>query len=185
MESVVEVVNNALIFLGERPIQALDQSTQPAVISSILYPSARDEVLRAHPWNFAVKRVELAPLEEPPDFGYGQQFNRPADWLRTLDIDIRSQDYKQEGPRILCNATSIRLRYVARIVNPIEFDALFAATLARNLAAKLAYPLTKSTSLQESQWQLYVALLSQARTVDALEEPADEFEESSLLSVRR
>ena len=185
MENLVEIVNNALIFLGERPIQSLEQPTQPAVLAAALWPGCRDEVLRAHPWNFAIKRAVLAPLAEAPAFGYGQQFALPADWLRTLDTDIRNKDYKMEGRRILCNATSLQLRYVARIDEVRDWDALAASAAARCLASKLAYPLTKSASLQDAQWQLYVQVLGQARSVDAQEDPADEFEESSLLSVRR
>lgn len=184
MTSAVELVNNALIFLGQPLIQSLEQTTPPAaVFAATLYQSTLDEVLRAHPWNFAIDRVELAPLAAAPAYGYQFTFQRPADWLRTLETS--APDFRHEGKRILANVSSLQLRYVRRVTDLTEWDALAAAAAARNLAAKLAYPLTKSNTVQEAQWQMYVAILKQAKGVDAQEEPAEEFEQSSLLTVRR
>lgn len=184
MQSAVSVVNQALIFLGQPPIQSLTQATPPAaVFASALYESTLEEVLRSHPWNFAINRVELAPLAAAPAYGYQFAFQRPSDWLRTLETS--APDFRHEGKRILANVSSLQLRYVRKAEDLTEWDALAAAALVRNLAQKLAYPLTKSTSLQEAQWQMYVAILKQAKGVDAQEEPADEFEQSSLLTVRR
>jgi len=184
MQSAVEAVNNALIFLGQPPIQSLTQSTPPAaVFAASLYNSTLDEVLRAHPWNFAIDRVELPPLATAPAYGYQFAFQRPGDWLRTLETS--ATDFRHEGKRILANVSSLQLRYVRRETDLTVWDSLACAALARSLASKLAYPLTKSTSLQEAQWNMFVAVLKQARGVDAQEEPAEEFEQSSLLSVRR
>lgn len=180
--SDVEIVNQALVHLGQPPIQSLDQTTPAAVAAKAIYQATLEECLRAHPWNFATGRVTLDPLEEPPAFGWSYQFSRPADWLRTLETSATS--WRHEGKTILCNEGTLEIRYIRRVSDPTEFDALFGAALARLLSAKLAYPLTKSTSLMEAQWQMYAAVLQQARSVDAQEEPADDFEESSLLRAR-
>jgi len=184
MESDVEVVNHALIFLGQPPIQTIGDPTPPSsATAGVLFTPALEETLRAHPWNFAIKRVALAPLATAPAYGYSYQYARPADWLRTLECS--ADDYRHEGDKILCNDSSLQLRYVFREVSIDKWDALACAALARNLATKLAYPLTKSTTQQQAQWEMYAAVLQQARSVDAQEEPAEVFEESSLLAVRR
>lgn len=183
MENQLEVVNNALIYLGEPPLQELGlEKPGASAAAGALWNGALKEVLRSHPWNFAVRRVQLAPLAVAPSYGFSYQYQRPADWLRTLETSAR--DYRHEGKLILCDASALNLRYIARIDDLTVWDALACAALARNLAAKLAYPLTQSTSLQQAQWEMYVALLNQARGVDAQEEPSEDFEESSLITAR-
>lgn len=183
MKNAVQIINQALVFLGEAPIENASIATKAAIAAQTVYEPTVDEVLRAHPWNFATRRQFLSPLVEAPPFGYGYQFQRPSDWLRTLSCSAR--DYRIEGARILANKDSIELRYIARITDVSLYDSLFCTALARCLSAKLAYPITKSTSKQQAEWELYVQVLGQAKFVDALEEPAEEFEESSLITVRR
>lgn len=183
MKSAIQIINQALIFLGEAPIESANIGTKAAIAAQTVYEPTVDEVLRAHPWNFAVKRQTLPPLADAPPFGYAYQFQRPADWLRTLSCSAR--DYRMEGGRIHANEESIDLRYIARITDVTLYDALFCTAVARCMSSKLAYPITKSTSKQQAEWELYVQVLGQAKFVDALEEPAEEFEESSLITVRR
>jgi hypothetical protein len=182
MKTAVEAVNHALIFLGQAPIQDLSQTTPAAQAASVLYLPALEEVLRAHPWGFATTRKKLAPLADAPDYGYSYQYQRPAGWLRTLECS--ANDFRHEGKHILCNDSSITLRYIRREEDLTVWDALACQALARNLAAKLAYPLTKSKSEQEAQWGMYASVLEQARGIDGQEEPTEEFEQSTLLSVR-
>lgn len=150
--------------------------------SSAVYDLTLDATLRAHPWNFAVSRAQLAQLMEKPISDYSAQFQRPADWLRTLSVDC--DDYRHEGDRILANASSLCLRYVKRVTDPNLYDALFVNALARHLASKIAYPITKSTSLADSMFNLYIQELGQATRTEAQEEPADDMPESELILER-
>ncbi len=183
MNSKVEVVNNALVFLGQIPVQVVDSSTKAGTFAGTLWNAALEETLRAHPWNFACYRKELSPLSDNPKFGYSYQFNKPSDWLRTIEI-FNTRDFRNEGRQILANVEFLQMRYIRKVEELNVWDSLAAAALARNLAAKLAYPLTQSTSQQNAQWEMYVAVLQQARSVDSMEEPADEFEESDLIAGR-
>lgn len=183
MNSKIDAVNQALIFIGKDPITALDDGSPVAGKANLLIDSAIDETLRAHPWNFAIKRVVLDPLATAPSFGYTNQFQRPADWVRTMSLS--TLDFRREGNSFLANEDQLQLKYIYRVTDLTQWDSLAAAALARNMAAKLAYGLTGSNTTQEAQWQMFAAILKQARFVDAQEEPGEEFEESSLLSVRR
>jgi len=180
MNSKTEVVNNALIFLGQAPLQVVDNSTPAGTFAGALWNAALEETLRAHPWNFASSRDELSPLSDGPKFGYSYQFNKPSDLLRTLEI-FNTKDFRNEKRKILANVSFLQIRYISKVEDLNVWDALAAAALARNLATKLAYPLTQSTAQQNAQWEMYAAVLQQARNVDAQEEPADEFEVSDLI----
>lgn len=180
--SDLEIINQALVMLGANPIASLDEGTKQATAAAVFYPLSRDEVLRAHPWNFAIKRVHLSPLTTPPAYGYSAAFQLPSDWLRTLEVS--ADEFNHEGGQILCNASGIDLRYVFRNTAVTTYDSLCVAAISCNLSAKLAVPITGSTSLQQTMWQMYTAQLAQARAIDAQEEPAPMFEPSRLLAER-
>lgn len=178
MEDKTEVVNNALIFLGVAPIANLDEDgSDTAIAARTVFAAALRETLRAHPWNFAIGRQKLAALADAPTFGWTYQFQLPADCLRVLSVGKGITSWRVEGKRILADTAALDLRYVRKVDELIEWDDLAAAALARNLAAKLCYPITKSTSLMDAQWGMYTAVLKQARGIDALEEPAEDIEE--------
>lgn len=183
MLSPIDVINVALGFLGQPPIESLTGTSKVQLLVSQNYLPSLKEVLRAHPWNFAVTRVVLAPDPIAPAFGNVQRFLKPADWVRTLGAD--DLDLLNEGRYILANATSLNLSYIARIEDLSQWDDEAKNALARLLAHKFAYALTGSTSLADSQYALYAALLEQARNIDAQEEPAPQWSgRSSLLMVR-
>lgn len=179
----IAIINQVLVSLGCSPVASLDEGTAQSSAVSAIWEMSRDEVLRMHPWNFAVRREALPKLVTTPAFGYTSAYNLPVDCLRVLEVS--ESDYALENNQVLCNATgSIRLRYIARVEDVTRFDALFTSALAANMGAKLAYPLTQSTSQQGAQEEIYQRRLKEARIVDAQEQPAEEMEESSLITGR-
>ncbi|HBA72206.1 MAG TPA: hypothetical protein DCZ63_08480 [Geobacter sp.] len=183
MFTKLEIVNNAFVELGTAPIDDLDEGTDQARAARAVWKLSLTATLRAHPWNFAVKRVKLSPTTTAPAFGFTYAYNKPADCLRVLSVNVR--DYHLEGKQIVCNDASLQLRYIALVEDPTFFDACFAQTLAANIASKLAYPLTQSTSQQQAMWQMFVDFLRQAKSIDAQEEPTEDFfEEGSMVSAR-
>ena len=64
--SQVSICSNASLMLGGHPINAMDEPTDRARLASNIWPQLRDYVLRAHPWNCAVKRVALPPETTAP-----------------------------------------------------------------------------------------------------------------------
>lgn len=185
--SKTSIGNQSLGLLGLPPIANIDtEQTKPAKLLRTFWDDTLDEALRSHPWNFATRRKVLSPLAASPEFGYSAAFQLPSDWLRSLDLgDVR--DYMHEGGRILCNASALELRYIYRVTDITQWDALFLGAFTRNLASKLAYPLTQSNTTKDALWSEYTQYLQQARGINAQEDPADanQFEESSLIAVRR
>jgi len=183
MKTVLAVANAALVHVGETPIASLDQggdkcNTVNAVLSDVI-----DELLRAHPWNFAIKRVALDPLADAPNTTeYANQFQRPDDWLRTIEVDPK--DFKREGNVFLANKTPLYLRYVYRETDIAQWDTIATSALALLIASRIAFPPTKSNTLTETMFNLYKDKLAEARTIDAQEDPPDDFDESELITSR-
>lgn len=186
MATRVSICSNALLMLGAQTINAMNEGTDRARIASNLYDSARDDLLRSHPWNCAVKRVILAPESVAPAFDYSAQFLLPGDWLRTLSVgpDGYEVDYKSESGMLLANGTSLALRYIFRNDNEGTWDAMLVTAMELKMAAAMAYGITKSASMVELRAKLLELHMKQARSVDAQDDPAQTLGDERLLGAR-
>jgi len=188
MASEIEIVSNALILLGDKSVTSFEEASDRALLVKSLYTSTRDAVLRAHPWNFAIRRKVVAKDAAAPVFGeFKTQFTLPTDpyCLRVLDVDDDPEiRFKIEGRKILADVETLNLRYVARIVDTNEYDALFLTTLEARLAADAATPVTGSASMFNQMWAVYTSKLREARSIDGQEGSPDTFSANDLSKVR-
>lgn len=114
-------------------------------------------------------RLRIRPL-----WKWEYQYTLPTDFLRITQLvgvdGTTIPDWEIQGGIILCNeAAPIYISYVRRESDPRKYDALLGETLSARLAATLAYPLSGSTSLAQSYWEVYQTKLAEARGVDARE----------------
>lgn len=185
MPSVVDVCNKALDKLGHGPITSLADGNKAANLCDRNWPLVRDQVLRDHPWNFAVKRAILAPLTDAPLWGFSYCFELPADLLRLVEVrDLSTGEYVVEGRKLLCNSTAVYIRYIQRVEDPNVYDAAFVDSAACRLAFELCEAITQSNTKKEVIFQEYDDSLLRAKRVDAQENPPVQFEEDEWVSVR-
>lgn len=176
MASSISICSNALLILGSQPINDFDEGTDFARLCSNMYPSVRNDLLRKHPWNCAVKRVVLSPSTTPPAFGFRNQFPLPGDLVRVLSVGEIHDDiaYRIEGSKLLANESTIKLRYIWRNEVESTWDEALVQLAETTMAAKLAYAVTGSASLRDSLTQEAAFLLRQARSIDGQEDPPEE-----------
>ena len=188
--SSVEICNSALILIGAKTISSLSDGTKAANVCNAMYDPMRKEVLRAHPWNFAIAYVALADTGNTPVADHWtNEFTIPTDVLRVLETN-QTYDadwelgYNASGNKVLwTNDDSVEIKYIKDITNTTRFDPAFDQTLAMRLAAQVAYSLTQSQSVQQNMYRLYLQSIKDARFYDAQEHSfeevlADEFTES-------
>ena len=70
MPSVVDICNEAMDLLGTATIISLTQNSKEARLCNRRFDTVRDAVLRAHPWNCAIVRQQLAKNTTAPAFGF-------------------------------------------------------------------------------------------------------------------
>lgn len=188
MATGVSICSNALLMLGAQTINDFqDQlNLDRAKLCANLYPSQRDSILRAHPWNCCIKRIVLAPLAEAPAFGYSQAFELPADCLRVLEVGTGGLqiDYLVEGRTIQADTMALELRYVFRNEVEATWDAHLVDLMTVAMAAVLAYPITQSTSERDNRKAEFQSLLRQAKAVDGQEDPPQTLGDERLLASR-
>ena len=186
MATRVSICSNALLLLGGKTINSLDEGTDRASLASNLYDSVRDSLLRSHPWNCAVKRVILAPDTETPAFDYSAQFTLPGDWLKTISVgpDGYEVDYKHESGKVLANGTSLALRYISRNDNEATWDSMLVHAMELKMAAEMAYPITGSASMADLMNGKLLQHLKAARAVDGQDDPPQTLGDFRLLNAR-
>ena len=181
----VSICNEALSLIGAKSILSFDENTENARGCAAIYDTTRRALLRMHPWSFAKKRTQLAPVSTHPTFGYHNSFALPHDFVRVISAGV--ENYEIEGRHILANTDLINLQYVSDQDNEELWDSLFAECMVLYLVHKLAKPITGSQAESDSAWQKLNNMLKQARAINGQERPAQDFAadyQSNLMGVR-
>lgn len=193
MATAVSICSNALIMLGENPINSFTEAASPggldrARIADNLWESVRDSLLRSHPWNCAIKRVTLSPEATTPEFGFTYRYILPSDWLRNVEINgvmADDVDYMVEGRRILIDESALKLRYVYRNADPTTWDAMLVKAAELAMASEMAYPITQSSAKEEMMERRFERYMARARAVDGQSESPATLGSFDILAARR
>lgn len=193
MASKVSIANRALTKLGADRILLLTDDTQQARVMQSMFDDVRDAEIRRHHWKFAIKRASIPALVASPVWGYQYQYPVPMDFLGLVQVNqiycrsVRkgTAPWSVEGGNILTDlAAPLNVRYVARIENYGTYDPLFVEALACKLALEAAESLTQSSSKKQAAMEEYKFALSEAKRLDAMENPPDELPWGSWLDSR-
>jgi hypothetical protein len=175
--SETEIANIALSRLGNSlQIASLSENTKEARLCNLNYAACRDATLRAHPWNFATRRANLAQDATAPAFEYAYRYALPANpdyclkVVRTaLEAYGSPDDYRVEGRFLLSNEGTVGIEYIARVTDVAQFDDDFVDCLAGRLAAEVCPALTENASMTKSLWDIHAVKIKEARSVDGQE----------------
>jgi len=169
MASIVGICNGALNQLGATTILSLSEDSKNARLCNSRYTQVRDALFRSHPWNCLQKRVQIAADATAPAWGFTYAYTLPADCLRLLKILDYDSNYKVEGRKILSNTSSMKILYVARVIDPNEYDELLRETLSASLGADIAFGVTSNNQTASNMYNLFKEKLRDARFVDSTE----------------
>lgn len=185
-DSIVGICNIGLLELGEPPISSLDENIKAAIHCKARYDQLRREMLRAHPWNFARKYIQLGAASTPPLFQWSNAFPLPNDFIRVHRMpDNPLAKYEVVGGALYCNETApLNLAYVWDLTDPTKFDPIFVAALGYAVGATLAMPITQSQSQRDRCNNLVEGKLGVARLTGAQESSPEEWDVDVLLQSR-
>jgi hypothetical protein len=182
MASKIEIINMALRRLGEQPIAAIDEGSEPANVMADIYDMVLENELRQWSWPFAITTAELAQVsgEEPPDWGYA--FQLPAGYMQmvklidpTSGVTLREWDfyssrwgystveYEIREGKLYINLSEITIKYIYNQTDTSKFDSAFTLALSRRLAWEAAPSITEREDIAQAIRNEYYAYVSQAR----------------------
>lgn len=175
MASDVSIVNQALLGLGARTINAFTDNTPEGRIANRRFNDIRDDFLRKHPWNFATKRTSLAASVVTPDWEHSNAYPVPEDFLRLLQVNNPDKipysiESTSDGTVIVTDQEApLEISYIAQITDANLMDPSFRTALAWECAAEWAEKLTGSSEKVQMAELKRDRYMREARTVDGQE----------------
>ena len=171
MPSQVQICNLALLKFGDIAITTINDATAEARACKILWDMMVDEMLYSHPWNFALKRIDLgAYLVDTPAFEFDYKYTLPGDYLRVWELYGSDADWVIENGEFLTNDETAEIRYISRVTDISKFNPAFANCLAIRLAAELAPKLAQDKSMKAALLEeLRKIWIPQAYVLNAIE----------------
>lgn len=195
----VIIANRALSKLGDARITAFDQNNKAARAVDACYEIVRDAEMRRRKWRFTLARTTLPEVTPAPEFGFGHQYQLPADCLQvigagdyppgSLHYDLNNAfdtaEYSVEGRMILTDQPApLKLRYKRRITDPALFDVCFVEALASRLAIELCEEITGSSGKKQDCRVDYKTAIGEALKANAVEAPREQMNDDAWLNAR-
>ena len=190
----IEIVNRALLKLGEPPLSSLSDAAFGRSYD-IIYEDMKKLLLSSYPWRFAVKNEYIAHDAEKYQGQY--VYRLPADFLLLLKVnenqadndvimfDKKISDYQIIGQTIVSSAANgIVLEYVSAVDDKEKFPPLFREALAAKIAAELAMRLKQSVSLKQFFDTEFFNFIRQAELNNEIEKDVEILPDNSWVSVR-
>lgn len=180
--NITSITNLALVRLGAARITNLDtEESENAAKVRAVFPFLRDEVLRSHSWNFAIRRINLNLTTDVVLYGFLNAFQIPGNVLRILPPSTgtssnRQTQYKIEEDKVLSDDTTFQCRVIIRIEDTTKWDAAFVEVFATRLQAELAYAIVNNRALAADLFNLYIGKLRAVKAYDAMEDTPDQLD---------
>lgn len=171
--SKTEIINRALLKLGEPPVSSLNDAAFGKSYE-LIYEDVKKLLLSSYPWRFAATSARLARSAE--NYGDGRyKYPLPADCLLLLQVfgqevkDLtNARPYAVFGYEIAENCIisplkdGIEVEYIRAQEDDALFSPLFREALAAKTAAELAMRIRHSVTLKQVLDNEFLALIRQA-----------------------
>ncbi len=192
--SKIEIVNRALMKLGEPPVSSLNDA-QFGKSYEIIYDDIKELLLSSYPWRFSLDIKYLSKMEEK----YGNKFmyKLPLDCLlltrifgclKTDVTDIRlgqKVGYEVVNGAIVTDIDKgVMAEYVKNIDDDMMFTPLFREALAAKIASELSMRIKHSTSIKQMLDNEFLTLIRQAELNNEIIKDTELMPDSSWVLVR-
>ena len=177
MTSDTDIVNVAMRLLKANRITALADGSNNANVADDVFTEVRDDMLRAHNWNFASRWIKLAESSTAPTFEFDNFYPFPADWIRTISVHDNDAGvgtvFYREGEiggqgGILTSADELWLRYVYRATDTNRMSADFRTAFSYALAIAMPGISNLSATREDALERRATGRLRRARHSDAV-----------------
>lgn len=197
--SPVDICNLALDDLKQAPINSITTPvTNTEKVCARNYDNVRRECLFAHPWKFAITRIQLTPnTGTTPLFGYAYAYDLPTDYIRLVTVgddyigDLRTT-FEVESNQLLAVAgdvtfdgTTKDVRYMRDVVDVTKFSPGFVTYLRLKLAIRMSNKFSVSPQVKTDLKDDFKDAATEARAVNGQESKIKRIQVSRTLMKRR
>ena len=184
MTTDIDIASNALLLIGDSPINSFTESGAGATVAKAMYTATKKMMLSEHPWTFALKEQYLNRLSAQPDdeTNYEYAFQLPGELIRVLAVFPYS-NYTIVGDLLYSNELVLLARYIYDVAES-QLPPHFIKALEYKLASDFAMSVTENTIKAEFYEKKYMMQLSAARTIDSQNKPQTPIIDSPFVDVR-
>ena len=190
------IINRALIKLGEPPVSSTNKMANGESFK-LVYDDVRKSLLSSYMWRFAIKTVELAPLDEKPQTNRKYCFQIPSDCLVIAGIgdlykfpDLRDyilssgERYVIMGDKIECCLNPLPLTYVADVCDTGLFSPWFREAFSARIAAEMAWKIHQNGNMKQVLEQDFATAIAMAMQNNDIIQDTKSIGDNSWISVR-
>ena len=161
----------ALLKLGEKPIQSLQENTASAQLAQTLFTPITETLLSMFPWKFATKSLVLNRNSDG-------DFVIPTEVLRILTCEGQIH-----GNKIITSGDILEISAIVK-TEPEDFPGYFASLVATKLAVEFCIPLLGDTNVFRMMTALYESEYQSAKFVDSTLSRQSNINDFSLINSR-
>lgn len=182
--SRLTIYNGALRLLGERQLASLTENREPRrILDASWDDNVVQRALEAGQWLFACRsmRYDYSPSVQP-EWGYRRAFNKPEDFVRTMAVctdeyfNCPLTQYADEVGYWFAELDTLYIRYVSNDaaygMDMARWPQSFVKYLQAVLASEVAMPLKENESLRDKMLKLAEMTLVEAKSQNAMADPA-------------
>jgi|GEM_PF-3230981 hypothetical protein len=153
MATKLQIINNALTFLGNNPVATLNlQNTVLQAMSSI-YDLILPDIMAGHPWHFALRWEQLVEdPTEPLNPRWNYSYHLPADYIQAWNTYPYGNYNIVYGKYIWANVSPPWKWGYIGTVSEAEFPGYFNLLLSYALASECALLVTENPNIA-TYWQ--------------------------------
>ena len=171
MFTKIDLCSMALLKLGEKSIQSLNEDSARAQLAKTLFDPTVDTLLSLFPWRFATQHIVLIRNSDG-------DFVIPSNVLRILKCDG-----KIVGNKIIHSADTTEIIAIIRM-EPESFPGYFATLVATKLALEFCVPLIGDTNIFNMMMALYESDYQSAKFIDSTTSNQTNIDNFSLINSR-
>lgn len=184
MADKLSLINNALILIGDTPLDSLTDGTRAQIVATSLYDNIVENELSKHRWGFARKKAEITKDAVPPVGDEWQsKYNLPGDLITLIRLEP-SIPYQVFTNTVHCNYSGTL--YAEYIYKPAEsgWPPYFAKLIEYALAMDFAPAIRDSAASMELTANQYQNASRMARYTDSQQHPQTSIAYRPFIDVR-
>lgn len=178
----IGLISNALILLGEKPLNALNDNRYGATVGANMFEMIYENELQSNRWRFAMTKQALSQLVDAPLNEWQFAYQLPSDMLLPIGV-FPPCDYEIYADHLYTDMTTVELDYMFK-PNVGEIPAYFATLMTYRLARDMAESVTESGPKKDRWNREYATQRAVAQFADAQGRPAKMIMRSPFTDVR-
>lgn len=161
MASDLDIVNAALLQIGDTKITSFVEGTDKADTCKVLYEQLREKALGMYDWRFATTKIQLSRLVLQPVNEWTYQYDLPTDRV-SPPVAVYNSDQVGATPmlkfeifnnRLLADDEAIWIDYRFRQTEG-EWPGYFVYFMQKAMAADLAMPIMENATRANDLFQI-------------------------------